>query len=423
MINQNSVQAVSDFRLDENFFKPHTEYNIKYLLNTIYNSFGIDNGKTLPEDCLKNTNEVNHVIFMLLDGFGYSLLEEVLPTLPKEIKDSLEENLRFSKITTIYPSATTAVIPFLMTGYLPEESGIYEWWQYEHNTEKIISPFLYRYLSEDGAISIENLENIYPKKIYKESRFYKNLQSNDVEVFVYTNPIFNTPFNSIGNGDVIKRDSHRITNQRVDVLKDLESNLDKKTFHYIYDPDVDAIEHMRGRSSKEAVAIAKSKLYEIYELITDINNRELQDDVKIFITADHGLCDYNFDNVLNIDEAFKDIWKYLEKNSDGEYVTGGGSPRVLVLHIKDEFIDEFIAKVSPIIKDRAVVYRRDELFNNGLLNTDVVVSEEFNKNYGNVILFSNDEEGIWFKEDDRIEFKAHHGGLSSDELHIPLMVF
>ncbi|MCD4756204.1 alkaline phosphatase family protein [bacterium] len=424
MLNQNSINQVSDFKLDSNFFKPHPHYNIKYLLNSIYKSLGINNGKTLPTDCFKEKKEYMHTVFVLLDGFGYSLLEEVLPTLPNEIRKFIEKELHISKLTTLFPSTTSAIIPFLATGYLPEESGIYEWWQYEHTTGKTFIPFLYTYWEDGKNISMENLEDIDPKNIYKESLFYNTLQKNGIDVFVYTNPMYLiSPFNKLANQKICTRNSHRMTNQRVDVVQDIEDNFDKKSFHYIYDPDIDAVEHGRGRNSKEAIAIAKNKLFELYELLKEIKERDWEKDVQVIIAADHGLTQFEGDNVLMLDTVMHNLYDYMKTNKDGKHITFGGSPRALVLHIKEDMKERFINDVQQYIKGRAEVFTTEELFKKGLLNSEIEISEAFTKNFGNITILSYDHQGIWFDAKNLPMFKGHHGGLSEDELHIPLMVF
>jgi hypothetical protein len=415
MKNTKSIQAVTDFRLNRRFFKPHDEYNIKYLINTIYSTFGIESGINVPTDCLKDSNKYDNVMLILLDGLSYSLYEKHLKKLPKEKRLLLERNLLFSKLTTIFPATTTSVIPFLMTGYMPEESGIYEWWQYEHNSDEIICPFLSQYQKDKESLDMKEL-GVDPIKIYKESRIYKKLMKENIKVTSFARE-YETPFNNIANDEINVLTFNYITEYFKHFMK---MKIEGRNFFYMYEPNIDYYQHKFGVNSKECSDCVSEILNELYTLLKYVDEK-LNGNIRIFITADHGLTDVSYKKILFLDKGVDNIEKYLKKNRKGNPIRCGGSPRACVLHIKEDKVNEFINIARNVVADYGEVFQIDEIFDMGLFDKDLA-SEDFMRNMGNLIFLAYPNRGIWFEEDFS-SYKGFHGGLSEDELHIPLLLY
>ena len=419
MINNNSTTRLPQY-INNRFLLPDGEYNIKYLLNTILSNFNIENGKTLPGDCFNGNKKYKHIVCILLDGLGYDLLSKEFKALPEDIRKNLEDGLVLSKLSTLFPTTTTTVIPFIMTGYFPEESGIYEWWQYEHHIERTMCPLKDRVKLHGEKVGIDCIE-IDPKKIFKESVFDKKMIDNGTKVFNYKDPSYNSSLNEIATAYGNKIDEGRLPIQRVLVVKDIKDNEKENTFHYIYNPFIDAVEHQYGVSSLETHSIVKSIFFEISQLLEDFK-RENISDTQILIFADHGLTDYDMNDICYIDERM-DIYKYLKKTVDGEYIANTGSPREVILHVEEDMLEEFVVEAAKICEGYGEVFKMDELIDKYKLFNRSIIGEDFEKNMGNVAILAYENKCIAFREDEPEELKAYHGGLSKEEANIPLMVY
>jgi len=415
MENTKSIVEVTECRLNKRFYKPHDRYNIKYLINTIYSDFGINSGKTLAADCLKNSKKYDNVMLILLDGLSYYLYQKHIKKLPKTKRMFLDKKLLSSKLTTIFPPTTTSVIPFLMTGYMPEESGLYEWWQYEKNSDEIICPFLFQYINGSESIDMKNL-GVNPDSIYMESRFYNNLMKNGIKVTSFTRD-YTSPFNCIANRETNVLTFNHIS-EYFKYFRQME--IKGRNFFYVYEPSIDYYEHKFGVNSKECSDCILEILNELYILLKYIDE-ELDEDMRVFITADHGLIDIPYKNIIFLDKEIENIDIYLKKKKNGEPIGCGGSARACTLHIEEGMVDEFINIAKGILSGRGEVFRIKEIIDMGLFNEDLI-SDRFKLNMGNVIFLAYLGEGVWFEEDLSM-FKAFHGGLSKDELHIPLLVY
>lgn len=420
MFNKKSEEAVKDCKLSEQFYKPHTDYNLKYLLNSILDNYGIPVDKSLPKDCFKRNQKYKHTVLIVLDGLGIELLKQNLSLMPEEIKDFLDRNLLISEVTSIFPPTTTCVIPFLMTGLLPEESGIYEWWQYEHHVDEVIVPFRTVYKKEDNGERFPIDESTDFKGIFSESKFHKMLKDNGVEPFVYFDPAYISPFNTISSTYANVVEIRRFTEQRVKTIENIKSNYEKETFHYLYDPNIDGIQHYNGIFCENTFAVVQNLLFEIYQLIKDINEKGLKE-VQVLVTADHGLISTDYGNILHLEKKIE-LEKYLKRNSKDKVIGMGGSIRMCVLHVKEDLLEEFVEKASEECKGYGRVFKLEDIYKEGLFNKEVV-GENFKKNVGNVLIAAHDNMGIWYDEEASKKFKASHGGLSYDELHVPLMSY
>lgn len=419
MFNKKSEEAVKDCKLSEQFYKPHTDYNLKYLLNSILDNYGIPVDKSLPKDCFKKDKKYKHTVLIVLDGLGIELFKRNLKLMPKDIKDFLDKNLLISEVTSIFPPTTTTVIPFFMTGLLPEESGFYDWWQYEYHVDEIFCPFRNTYKNVNNE-ELPVDKGIDFGEVFFESKIHKELTENNVKIFSYVDPSYTTPINVISSTFANVVETRRFIEQCVKCVQNIKNNYDENTFHYLYDPNTDGAEHFNGVYAVMSFRIVENLLFEIYQLIKEIQDEKLEN-VQILITADHGLNDFKREDVLFLEKHI-DMDKYLKKNKEGRNIGFGGSPRECILHIKEDLLDDFVKEASEVCKGYGEVFTLEMMYDNGFFNRDIV-SERFERNMGNVIICAYDHKCIWFDDEKNKKFKALHGGLSYDELHVPLMSY
>ena len=99
-----------------------------------------------------------------------------------------------------------------------------------------------------------------------------------------------------------------------------------------------------------------------------------------------------------------------------------GSPRDLFLYVRDEMLDEAQDYLACRLAGRAVVYRTTDLIAAGFFGA-APVSETFLGRVGNLVVLPYRGEAVWWYEKDRFEQKyfGHHGGLTPQEMEIPLL--
>jgi hypothetical protein len=114
----------------------------------------------------------------------------------------------------------------------------------------------------------------------------------------------------------------------------------------------------------------------------------------------------------------------LRSNRQGQLLSPGGSCRDMFLYVKDGALEDAELLVSNMVGDRSVVRRTADLIEAGFFGP-LPVSDTFLSRVGNLVILSFEGESVWWYEKDRFEqkFRGHHGGLTRNEMEIPLLLY
>jgi hypothetical protein len=94
----------------------------------------------------------------------------------------------------------------------------------------------------------------------------------------------------------------------------------------------------------------------------------------------------------------------------------------MYLHIKPEKIVEAKKYITTHLQSKAKVYTKEELLNNGLFGSNP--SDNLIKRLGDIIILPFSKESILWYEKGVFEqnYYGHHGGLTPEEVDIPLLL-
>lgn len=94
------------------------------------------------------------VVLFLVDAFGWRFFEKFqdLPFLKRLTSDGMVE-----KLTAQFPSTTAAHVTTIHTGLPVGKSGVFEWFYYEPQLDRIIAPLLFSYAGTTSAIRLRGL--------------------------------------------------------------------------------------------------------------------------------------------------------------------------------------------------------------------------------------------------------------------------
>jgi hypothetical protein len=126
---------------------------------------------------------------------------------------------------------------------------------------------------------------------------------------------------------------------------------------------------------------------------------------------------------LNLDPAFTGIEKLLKTNRLGERLVPAGSARDFFLYIYEERLEEAQAFLASRLEGRAEVRKVAELMEEGYFGPNL--SPQFLGRVGNLVILPYQGESVWWFEKDSFEqrFHGHHGGLTKQEMEIPLILW
>ena len=100
-----------------------------------------------------------------------------------------------------------------------------------------------------------------------------------------------------------------------------------------------------------------------------------------------------------------------------------GSARDMFLYVKDEMLDEAQTFLSSRLEGKAEVVRTSWLMENGYFGSEI--SSRFKERVGNLVILPYRYETVWWYKKKVFEqnFYGHHGGLTPQEMEIPLITF
>ena len=383
------------------------EYNGKNfinIINSIKHNFGINDGITFENKKIKKILlNKEKVVFILVDAFGWKFYKSVREDSKffKEIrKRGIEE-----KITSQFPSTTTAHVTSVITGKDVSTHGFFEWFTYDSKINEVFTPFLFDY---------EGKEEILPK-----DNLFKELKENGVCSTIITPNYINNSYYSrelFKDGKVKGYDS---VEEMFDILLQGIKKDKGKNFYYIYYPQIDSIGHEYGMSSYKAYFEINNFIKALDNFYNNVLDKGVNEGIFI-LSADHGQMEIKDRIYLN--ELIPNIDEYMLKDSKGKSIVPVGYNRDMFLYIKKEFEIYVYELLKEKFKDKGEIYLVKDLIDKGVF---INPSETFLSRMGNIVIIPYDGYGVWWFEKGKYEIslKGSHGGLTKDEMEIPLLIY
>lgn len=416
MINYKSIDCVNKSKY-KNFTVPlYDSYCFSNINGTIKELFNIKSERKLPMDVLnKNHFENNKVIFFLVDAFGWCFYEKY-KEYSKFLK-AIEENGVVSKITSQFPSTTTAHVTTALSDERVDEHGLYEWFYYDKQADDIVTAFLFNRSRDKEIGTLENC-NIDIKEFLPKGSVFKILKENGIKSKIYQPSYINDSIytKTMGNfSNIIGYKSYE------DLFKNLSLNLkddNKKEYIYVYLPEIDSIAHENGCESKEFYNQMIKFLKALDEFYFEIKECEK---ISILISADHGQIETDLNNKRYLNKIIPNIDDLLVKNSKG-YNLPGGYCRDLFLKVKEESLNECKTLIEDKLKDEVEVLTYEELIKYRFFKEG---STRLKERCGNLLLLPKEKNNIWWYEKGVFEIicKGVHGGASKEEMEIPFLFY
>ena len=143
----------------------------------------------------------------------------------------------------------------------------------------------------------------------------------------------------------------------------------------------------------------------------------------LILTADHGQVEVDPRRTFYLNKMNMHIEQYLQRNRSGKLLVPAGSARDMFLHVKEDYIDEVVVLLQQRLATIAEVYYTEQLIAQGFFGSSEP-SREFLARVGNVVILPYQHETVWWYEEGKFDmhFKGHHGGLTPEEMEIPLLL-
>ncbi len=421
MINSKSITAINESKFSKYFVKPlYDSYCFSNIPQTIKNALTGSTEDGLPKDVFGDLpQKYDKVVVFLVDAFGWRLFEKYnyLPLLKKIIDKGV-----VSKLTSQFPSTTASHITCLYTGLPVCRSGVYEWFYFEPELDSIIAPIAFSFTGKKEPEGLLKT-GINPQKIYPRSTFFRLLKREGVNSYY---------FNSIGHvnstySQIVSRGAKivpfRTLSEGLINLAHIVKHEKNKAFFSFYFEKIDSIGHRYDFDSPQVKAEVESFLNNLENYFFK-NLQNGADNTLVIITADHGLAKIDPKKTIYLNKKFPQIKKYLKTNRQGQFLVPAGSPRDMFLYVKNEYLDEAKKFLEKKLAGKAEVYKTEDLICQGFFGIHKP-SRAFLKRIGNLVILSYEGESVWWYEKGIFEVHhlSHHGGLTRNEMEIPLLLY
>ena len=339
-----------------------------------------------------------HVVFVLLDGLGMNIVRR----LPADT--FLAGNLR-GQLNATFPSTTACALTSVATAAYPNRHGVTGWFTHlpEHALTAMVLPFAERFSTQPLVKRGIRPEDVLPLSPVCAKMKWEALTL----VPAY---IANTTYNIYSRGGTEGMGYESLTDGISKVIQHVMS-ADGPTYTHLYLHDIDTLCHHVGVNHDTVLPLVIGIDTELQRLATALAGR-----ARIVVTADHGLID-----VPKPDQA---LLRAGDPMLELLVVPPSGDARMPIFHVREGKRDAFVGMFGDRYADRIVLVEveeaeRMELFGPGPM------SPVARRRFGDFIGVPFQAATLSYHPPHKAVtdlYLAVHGGLSPEEMTVPLCV-
>ncbi len=356
--------------------------------------------KSLKRDLLEGYargRKPEHYLFVLVDGMGMNLS----PHFPA---GGFFESCFSRELRAVFPSTTACAVTSLVTGEWPGTHGLTGWFTYLPDRRRtiLVLPFVERITQvpleklEIGMSSVVSSRSLFSQLEYDTATFLpQNLKKGEYSKWAH------------GDSEMI---GYRGVSSGFSAVADYLNKKGKPTFTFFYVPDLDTAQHESGTSGSKVKKLVKG----IDSLLMELR-RSLQGEVRIIVSADHGLVDVPTTRQFVLADG-DPMLKYLE-------VPPSGEPAMPVFHVRpgqERKFEEFFSSSYGAFMELLSVSDAEAL---GLFGSDGI-SVTMRSRLGDFIGIAAEPMVFLYEAPGQKPsgLVAYHGGLQPEVMRVPLFL-
>lgn len=372
--------------------------SIANLMSTIASTFGAPPGAcpVLPAVHADLLRAHRHVLLLLVDGLGYASLRA------HRAGGCLAAHTR-GTLTSVFPSTTATAITTLLTGVPPAAHALTGWhvWLEELGTIGAVLP-------GHARGSDETLHRPGARPLFDQRPLADNLQA-DCHV-VAPRRIVDSAYNLAHSGRAQRHAYATLPEFFAAVEHCLRPGADR-SYTYAYWPEFDSIGHEYGIGSRQAAESLRRFDHGFEKLLTVLRGRDL----AVVVTGDHGLLDAPAEETVELEQHPR-LAAMLMRPLCGER-------RVAYCYVQAERRSEFEHYVRTALASQTMLYPSVELIERGWFGPGPI-HPRLAARIGDYALVMQGRATIkdWLPGEKRYRQIGVHGGLSPDEMLVPLVL-
>lgn len=357
--------------------------------------------QTASEKIIGEIGQPDHVVFLLLDGFGMNFVETLS-------EDSYVRKHTVSTICSTIPTSTGPNLMALATGRWPGTHGNLGWDVHIPRLGERIQPLPWRLtrtgqqLHEVGFSPLELL--LVPMIPFRNLGSFTFVVDNDLAASTTTQM-----YGQLDTAGYAK-EGDSIT-QITDHVLNAVSKSSGKSFTYVYWTEVDSAAHTYG----ETHPITRTAVLRAAALVEALGTA-LKGKARFIATADHGHLD-----------SPDEVWTTLTPSSPlSQHLScvPAGEPRTLFFHTKSGSEERFQGLFNTTFGDRFTLMHSEEAIALGLFGPPELVSIAGRARMGEFFALSKGRWSIYASDSEEAEvtLQSMHGGITTAESIVPLIV-
>jgi predicted AlkP superfamily pyrophosphatase or phosphodiesterase len=355
------------------------------------------------------------VILVLIDGCGYAQWKNS----QSKFKQEIEQKGKLKGITSVFPSTTAAALTSFSTGLTPLQHGLIEWYIYLEEIQEIVASLPFTPIGVKGRDTLSN--RISARVLFRGKPLFQIFNKEGIKCISFLS-------RQIASGEYTRfaqRGSRIVPySSSSDLFVSLRKNLTEskqRSFFYVYWSMVDSIEHSYGPSFEGSSFELELFLYSFRNFFLSKLSKEDANNVLVLITADHGQIDVDPAKTIYLNR-FRKLVKSFRKQRNGKPILPSGSARDVFLFVENR--DEILEYLEKKLQDVAFVISSDKAQKLGLFGKGKP-SKRFKGRVGDIMILPYFNNTTWFKFENlnELDLRGHHGGLTTDEMIIPLIHF
>ena len=357
----------------------------------------------LPGLIEEKLTEHARVALVYFDAFGWRFLE-------RHADHPLFAGAEVERWSSCFPSTTTVHSTTIHSGLPLGEHGLYEWNVFEPRLNRLVTPLWFCFAGDDRPGTLFDA-GLTAHDLFPDETLYDRLLPLPSHVAMPA---------GIARSETSKMLLRPAT---VHPFEDNAEGLarlcaaiaaEERTYGTIYFGDADALMHMAGPDAPEVAALME-------ETLAAIAAAPWPDGTLVLLTADHGMEGISPERTAYVNVVWPELAQHLAVGADGKPLAPAGSCRDLFLHVLPERLHEVEARLGELLEGVAEVRTVASLLADGLFGTDI--TEALRSRLANLVVLPAAGEAAYWLEPGRFEqrFLGQHGGLSANELQIPLV--
>ncbi len=398
----------------------YSGYCLSNLPSTILSTLGVDPARPiLPEDAFGDIDAsgIENVILLLCDGLGYN---EWQRQSEKGFIGALSKKGSVRPMTTVFPSTTAAALTTVSTGLTPQEHGLPEWFVYMEELGEIVVTLPFTRVGDSGRDTLLGAFN--PRALFDGKTVFQRLGEEGIKSTSFTSRMLaRTAYTQVSRSgsDIVAYNA--ASDLTVSLRRAVERSRGKNYF-YAYWSYVDTIEHIYGPYTDESEVEASMISHAFQEGFLSKIDREAARKTLIIVTADHGQLQVAPEKTLYMNR-FAKLTRALQKSPSGARIPAWGSARDAYLKVEPDKLEATKDYLEKKLAGVASVMTTEDAIDQGMFGINGP-SRRFRRRIGNLMVLPHGNRTVWYRyrKGDALDLRGHHGGVSADEMTIPLAV-